>query len=332
LALKPNSGLGRFHETFCFSSVTRSRTIGRTPRTGDQLFARPLPLHKYKNAHTTQTLNIHALSGIRTYGPRVHASEDSSCLRPLGYRDRYFKRLDRSNFFNYVPWVYKRERMFVRYVTFLERERESTDLNNSALTMDEGINFFFFEEDSQVLKCNQQYFSVFSHHSLHNIKVCKGHGCIQVRVTIFTYCERSNWVPPTLCKAGYDLPSLLCFDWMFSQCPSSIREKLNFFHRNEVNIFSKNLWCFIVSVGIYSGEISWYLKLVMLLIHKYYDLYDYYVGNCPLSSVYVTYPVGTVRKSWSRSLDSPVETFLAFYGNRRFITVIRRTRCWILYW
>jgi hypothetical protein len=30
-----------------------------------------------KNAHTTQTLNIHALSVIRTHGPDVRASEDS---------------------------------------------------------------------------------------------------------------------------------------------------------------------------------------------------------------------------------------------------------------
>jgi hypothetical protein len=34
------------------------------------------------------TLNIHALSGIGTDGLGVRASEDSSCLRPLGYRDR----------------------------------------------------------------------------------------------------------------------------------------------------------------------------------------------------------------------------------------------------
>jgi hypothetical protein len=37
---------------------------------------------------TTQALNIHALCGILTHGPGVRASEDGSCLRPLGYRDR----------------------------------------------------------------------------------------------------------------------------------------------------------------------------------------------------------------------------------------------------
>jgi hypothetical protein len=35
-------GLGRLHETFRFISVTRSRTVSRTPWTGDQLVARPL--------------------------------------------------------------------------------------------------------------------------------------------------------------------------------------------------------------------------------------------------------------------------------------------------
>jgi hypothetical protein len=34
--------LCRLHETFRFISVTRSRTVGRTPWTGDQLVARPL--------------------------------------------------------------------------------------------------------------------------------------------------------------------------------------------------------------------------------------------------------------------------------------------------
>jgi hypothetical protein len=35
--------------------------------------------------HTyTQTLNIHAMSGIRTRDPGFRASEDSACLGPLG--------------------------------------------------------------------------------------------------------------------------------------------------------------------------------------------------------------------------------------------------------
>jgi hypothetical protein len=59
------------------------RTVGRTPWTGDQLVARPLPVHKHR-----QTLNIHAPSEIRTNGSSVRASEGSSCLRPLGYCDQ----------------------------------------------------------------------------------------------------------------------------------------------------------------------------------------------------------------------------------------------------
>jgi hypothetical protein len=38
----PILGLGRLHETFRFISVTRCRTVGRTPWTGDQLVARTL--------------------------------------------------------------------------------------------------------------------------------------------------------------------------------------------------------------------------------------------------------------------------------------------------
>jgi hypothetical protein len=65
-------------------------TDGRTPWTSDQLVARPLPKHttaQTQNKHI-HTPNIHALSGIRTQDPSVRASEDSSCLRPLGYCDR----------------------------------------------------------------------------------------------------------------------------------------------------------------------------------------------------------------------------------------------------
>jgi hypothetical protein len=55
---------------------------------GDQLVARPLPVYTNRKKHTTQTLNIHAQSGIRAHGPGVRASEDSSCPRPLGYREQ----------------------------------------------------------------------------------------------------------------------------------------------------------------------------------------------------------------------------------------------------
>jgi hypothetical protein len=52
LTLQPNSGLDRLNETFRFTSVTRSRTVGRTPWTGDQLLARPLPVHKHRKTYT----------------------------------------------------------------------------------------------------------------------------------------------------------------------------------------------------------------------------------------------------------------------------------------
>jgi hypothetical protein len=38
----PTLGLGRLHETFRFISVTKSRTVDRTPWMGDQLVTRPL--------------------------------------------------------------------------------------------------------------------------------------------------------------------------------------------------------------------------------------------------------------------------------------------------
>jgi hypothetical protein len=65
-------------------------TDGRTPWTSDQLVARLLPKHrttKKQNKHI-HIPNIHALSGIRTHDPGFRASEDSTCIRPLGYRDR----------------------------------------------------------------------------------------------------------------------------------------------------------------------------------------------------------------------------------------------------
>jgi hypothetical protein len=74
----PLLGLGRF---FSFLILY---TVGRTPWTGDQSVARPLPIHRI-NAHNT---DIHALSGIRTHDLSVRASEDSSWLRPRSHCDR----------------------------------------------------------------------------------------------------------------------------------------------------------------------------------------------------------------------------------------------------
>jgi hypothetical protein len=58
---------------------------------GYQLVARPLPVHKHRKSRACthmQTPNIHVLSGVRTYDPDFRGSEDTACLRQLGYRDR----------------------------------------------------------------------------------------------------------------------------------------------------------------------------------------------------------------------------------------------------
>jgi hypothetical protein len=85
-------------------SVSWSFSDGRTPWTGDQLVARPLPKHR-----TTQTqnkhihlLNIHDLCGIRTHDPGFRASEYSTCLRSLGYCD--------------LQWVYWSYGITLRYI------------------------------------------------------------------------------------------------------------------------------------------------------------------------------------------------------------------------
>jgi hypothetical protein len=66
---------------------TRSYIFGRTPWAGDLLVARPLPVHKHRKTHTpTQTLNIHALSGVRIHipaserGKTVHALDRSATV------------------------------------------------------------------------------------------------------------------------------------------------------------------------------------------------------------------------------------------------------------
>jgi hypothetical protein len=43
---------------------------------------------KHKQNNHIDTPNIHALGGIRIHDLGFRASEDSACLRPLGYRDR----------------------------------------------------------------------------------------------------------------------------------------------------------------------------------------------------------------------------------------------------
>jgi hypothetical protein len=75
----PLLGLGRF---FSFLILY---TVCRTPWTGDQPVARPLPTRRI-NAHNT---DIHAFSGVLTHDPSVRTGEDSSCLWPRGHCDRH---------------------------------------------------------------------------------------------------------------------------------------------------------------------------------------------------------------------------------------------------
>jgi hypothetical protein len=59
------------------------------PWTSDQPVARPLLIHRITQTQkNAQTYKQPCLSRIRTYDHGIRASEDSSCLRPLGYRDR----------------------------------------------------------------------------------------------------------------------------------------------------------------------------------------------------------------------------------------------------
>jgi hypothetical protein len=74
-----------------FQCLNLFYTDCRTPWTSDQPVARPLPIHRTTQTQNKRTHKHPCLSMIRTYDPGVRASEDSSCLRPLGYRDRLCK-------------------------------------------------------------------------------------------------------------------------------------------------------------------------------------------------------------------------------------------------
>jgi hypothetical protein len=75
----PLLDLGRF---FSFLIL---HTVGRTPWTGDQAVARPLPTHR-----TTQTQNKRTQTSMPwvEFEPTIPAFEDGSCLRPRGHCDR----------------------------------------------------------------------------------------------------------------------------------------------------------------------------------------------------------------------------------------------------
>jgi hypothetical protein len=52
-------------------------------------FSQGLYLYTNTEKRTPHTPNIQGWCWIRTHDPGFRASEDSACLRPLGYRDRY---------------------------------------------------------------------------------------------------------------------------------------------------------------------------------------------------------------------------------------------------
>jgi hypothetical protein len=84
LALQPSWALA-----YSFSFMITLQTVvplGRVISSSQGLY---LNTGQRKQNKYTHTPNIHALSGIRTYDPSVRASEDSSCIRPLGYCDRH---------------------------------------------------------------------------------------------------------------------------------------------------------------------------------------------------------------------------------------------------
>jgi hypothetical protein len=72
---------------FIFWNLWIYWTVGRTPWTGDQPDARPVPIQRITQHRKTPT-RIPASSGIRTHDPSVRAAEDSAWLGPLGQWNR----------------------------------------------------------------------------------------------------------------------------------------------------------------------------------------------------------------------------------------------------
>jgi hypothetical protein len=121
-ALQPPVGPG-----LCFSA---SWSFYRRQDSLDEwsLVARHLLKHRItqtQNKHI-HTPNIHALCGIRTYDHSFRASEDSTCLRPLGYCDRHLS-IIRSlifhhEFCNRRCYSWKAVCRHSNYITFIYRE------------------------------------------------------------------------------------------------------------------------------------------------------------------------------------------------------------------
>jgi hypothetical protein len=105
-ALRPPWALAsafQFHDHF---------TDGRTPG-----LVISLSQGLYLNTGQTRTQNkrihtpnIYALSGIRAHDPSVRASENSSCLRPLGYCDR-LSQLTRCKIFNVSDYMVRKQNL-----------------------------------------------------------------------------------------------------------------------------------------------------------------------------------------------------------------------------
>jgi hypothetical protein len=72
-----------------FSFLIYSQSVGLLGRviSSSQSLYLNTGQHKYRKTHIHT--KHHALSGIRTHDHSVRASEDSSCFRALGYRDRH---------------------------------------------------------------------------------------------------------------------------------------------------------------------------------------------------------------------------------------------------
>jgi hypothetical protein len=91
LALQPKFGPWptsmKLSVSFRFLDLRQSVGLLRRVISSSQVLYLYTNTEKLTHTHT-QILNIHALSGIRTHDPGFRSSEDSACLRPLGYRDR----------------------------------------------------------------------------------------------------------------------------------------------------------------------------------------------------------------------------------------------------
>jgi hypothetical protein len=74
-------------QNFNFWTYESIWTFGRTPWTGDQPDARPLPTQDNTTQKKTRT-HTHSPSRIRSCDPNVRTAEDSTCLRPRGHWDR----------------------------------------------------------------------------------------------------------------------------------------------------------------------------------------------------------------------------------------------------